>query len=169
MKRLFKGLALVLIATIVGCSDTTDKPKIQYMPDMADTPIVKPQEDFLNPPDHSIATNAIIYPDDMEVAESEFRNPFPSNKDNLVPGKKLYNIYCALCHGTDGKGGGTLTEAYPKASVPDITRADLTERKDGFFFMKITEGGPMMPSYGHATTRQERWQIILYLRSLQGK
>jgi len=169
MKPTFLGcLLLGLLLGLTGCPETKET-KWQYMPDMADGPTVKPQEDFLNPPDHSVAVNAIIYPDDVTVAENEFRNPFPSDKENLIPGKKLYGIYCTLCHGPNGKGKGTLTDAYPKSAVPDLTRTDLAARKDGFFFMKISKGGPMMPSYGHATSRQERWQITLYLRSLQGK
>ena len=165
----FLVLGNVLVALILsGCNAVTDKRKIQYMPDMADTPTVKPQEDYLDPPDHSVSTSSIIYPEDMAVAEREFRNPIPASKENLIEGKKYYATYCALCHGDNGKGGGTLTDAYPKAMVPDITRADLKTRKDGFFFSKISMGGPNMPSYGHATTPQERWQIILHLRTLQG-
>lgn len=167
MKRIWPvGLAVL---ALVGCYGETNKTKIQYMPDMADGPTVKAQEDYLDPPDHSVSTTAIIYPEQAEVAEEEFNNPYPANEANLVAGKKYYNIYCALCHGADGKGQGTLTDAYPRAAVPDLTRADLSERKDGFFFMKISKGGAMMPSYGHATTSKERWQIIAYLRQLQGK
>ena len=46
------------------------------MPDMADTPITKAQESYLNPPEHSVAVNAILYPKTIDVAEKEFRSPF---------------------------------------------------------------------------------------------
>ena len=83
-------------------------------------------------------------------------------------GKVLFNTYCAVCHGVDGKGEGYIKYAYP-VPVPDISRADLAARKDGFFFMKITNGGAMMPAYGYAISKLERWQIITHLRTLQGK
>lgn len=167
--NLFSMLLLGLFFGLLGCEETSKEAKIQYMPDMADNPTVKAQEDYLDPPDFSVATDAIFYPEDMEVAESKLMNPLGENKGHLVRGKKLYGIYCALCHGPNAKGKGSLTDAYPKAAVPDISRADLAKRKDGFFFVKIAKGGPMMPSYGHATTAEERWQIIMYLRTLQSK
>lgn len=167
MKNFRKYLIPAMLIAVVGCHGKSKTPKLQYMPDMADSPTVKAHEDYLDPPEGSIAKDAIIYPEEMAVAESEFRNPFPANAENLEVGRRLFNIYCAVCHGADGKGQGTLTEAYPRGVVPDITRPDLASRKDGFFFMKITQGGPVMPKYGHATTRQERWQITLYLRTLQ--
>lgn len=174
MQRYFRPSALMatgLFLLLVGCYGETSQTKLQYMPDMADSPTVKAQEDYLDPPEGSVSTTAVIYPEDMSVAEKEFVNPFPANESNQEQGKKLYNTYCSLCHGLSGKGGNssTLTDAYPKAAIPDITRADMVAMKDGFFYMKISTGGPMMPSYGHATTSNERWQIVSYVRQLQGK
>ncbi|NBQ53831.1 MAG: cytochrome c [Proteobacteria bacterium] len=38
---------------------------------------------------------------------------------------------------------------------------------DGFYFHKMTFGGAIMPSYGHAISPQERWQIAHYIHELQ--
>jgi len=153
---------------LVGCDIWDPKTtKLQYMPDMADAPTVKAQEGFINPPDFSVPTTGILYPDSFEVAETEFQNPYPKNDHTLAKGKELFDTYCLVCHGPDGKGQGTLGTSYPMA-VPDISRPDLAQRKDGFFFLRITKGGGMMPSYGHATSPNERWLMIHYLRTLQG-
>lgn len=163
---MFRTLILTsLLVGLAACEETTET-KLQYMPDMADSPAPKAQRSFLNPPDNSVAINAILYPEDPAVGEKEFKNPLPANEYMLEQGKKFFNIYCAVCHGPDGKGHGTLTANYP-VGVPDISRPDMKAREDGFFFMKISKGGPMMPSYGHATSPGERWQIIHYLRTLQ--
>ena len=175
MKINFTFIAVVM-GSLLGLSSCNNHgrntTKIQYMPDMADTPTTKAQESFLNPPDHSVAVNAILYPESMDVAEKEFRNPYKKGSPNFAKvqqkGKVLFNTHCAVCHGQDGKGEGYIKYAYP-IPVPDISRADLAERKDGFFFMKITQGGAMMPGYGYAISARERWEIITHLRTLQGK
>ncbi len=166
----------LLLGSFLGLSACREEgrntTKLQYMPDMADSPAVKAQESYLNPPDHSITVNAILYPEDRAVAESELRNPFaegsaPGGPDFMVQGKKLYDTYCTLCHGADAKGKGTLGAAYP-LPVPDLTTAAYRARKDGFYFAQISLGGGNMPAYGHATSPHERWWIISYLRTLQG-
>lgn len=161
------GFGVMLSLALAGCDNDPNARKIQYMPDMADGPTVKAQEDYLDPPDHSVAADAVIYPDDFAIAEAEFRNQFPNKPEHIAEGKRLYNIYCKVCHGADGKGGGTLTDAYPKAMVPDITRDEMKAKKPGFYFLKITKGGPNMPSYGHSISRAERWMITLYINELQ--
>ncbi|SMF32947.1 c-type cytochrome [Pseudobacteriovorax antillogorgiicola] len=171
--KIFSAFVILGSLVLSGCKEGRNVTKLQYMPDMADNPTVKTQESYLNPPEHSVATSAILYPATMETAEAELEMPpalaHPAKLEmNLAQGKKLYNTYCTVCHGADGRGKGTLGASYP-IGVPDISRSDLAARKDGFFFVKISKGGAMMPSYGHATSPHERWQIISYLRTLQGK
>lgn len=169
---MFLALAFGSVLGIGGCSDQgRNTTKLQYMPDMADSPAVKSQESYLNPPEHSVTVNAILYPDDRKVAEEELRNPFAEGaaaggQDFLAQGKKLYDTYCTVCHGADGKGKGTLGAAYP-LPVPDLTTPAYRARKDGFYFAQISLGGGNMPAYGHATSPHERWWIISYLRTLQ--
>ena len=78
----------------------------------------------------------------------------------------MYQTYCTVCHGEDGKGKGPLGDAYP-IPVPDITAANYLAKKDGFYFLRISQGGQMMPAYAYAISPHERWQLIAYLRTLQ--
>ena len=70
-----------------------------------------------------------------------------------------------VTRGKDGKGKGTLGDVYPPAA--DLTNAVYAGRGDGFFFHRITFGSALMPPYGHATSPQERWLIVKYVRKLQ--
>ena len=49
---------------------------------------------------------------------------------NLTKGVDLYQRYCAVCHGKDGKGGGPAAAAL-KAPPTDLTR--LAKTHDGKF------------------------------------
>ncbi|MGA2457115.1 MAG: c-type cytochrome, partial [Terriglobales bacterium] len=44
----------------------------------------------------------------------------PIQSTSPVSGKDMYTAYCAVCHGTDGKGGG------PAASALKVPPNDLT-------------------------------------------
>ena len=143
--------------------------KMQFMPDMADSPVAKYHRTYIDPPEGSVARNAILYAETSGDAEKIFLNPLLRKTDdlseNIYEGKKIYETFCIVCHGEKGKGDGYIMDKYPPP--PDITSKDYFERKDGFFFHVITFGGALMPGYGYATSAKERWQMVLYLRELQ--
>lgn len=160
--------SLAVIGAATGCHEDPNKTKIMYMPDMVDGPMTRPQRTYIDPPDHAVARSAFLYPDTAEEAEKLLKNPYakhPAKSWFLERGAEMYGIYCAPCHGAKGRGNGAVTDVFPKP--PDLTAAVYRDRKDGFFFHRITFGYGLMPGYGHATDRDERWNIILYLRSLQ--
>jgi mono/diheme cytochrome c family protein len=157
------GIAGAFAKLIGGDSS---QPKVQYVPDMADAPTLKPQENFLEPPEGSVATNAILYPSSVEDAEKNLKNPLPADPQILELGQRTYDTFCIPCHGASAKGDGSITDIYPRP--PDITAEAYQKRGDGFFFYRITFGGNIMPAYGHATMPNERWAVVHYLRKLQG-
>ena len=69
-----------------------------------------------------------------------------------VEGVDTYNVYCAVCHGRDGKGHGPAVPAL-KTPVPDLTT--MAKRNNGKFSgpdveATVTGKGRMMPAHGSA-------------------
>lgn len=163
ISRTYLCLSIILTAS---CNKDPNDTKLQYLPDMADTPIVKAQREYLDPPEGSVASSAILYPATAEASEKALQNPFLQYPEGQAEkGKKFFNIYCVPCHGEAGKGDGTVTAKLP--APPDITTEAYAKRGDGFFFHTITFGVRNMPSYGHSIAAHERWLIVMYLRELQ--
>jgi len=64
-------------------------------------------------------------------------------------GKDMYNSYCAVCHGTDGKGGGPAASAL---KVPPIDLSLLSKNNGGKYpALKVTSsirGESATPAHG---------------------
>ena len=103
----------------------------------------------------------------MSVEESaKLPNPLAPNPDNLAHGKDLFLTNCAPCHGDSGAGNGPVAHLL-KESPKDLLSADVRTHPDGYIYGVIRDGYDLMPSYGDAMSSAERWQVVLYVRSLQ--
>lgn len=92
-------------------------------------------------------------------------NPYKGNGAATSEGKKLYNLYCSICHGDLGKGdgiAGLALEPPPK----DHTSKLVQDQSDGAIFWKLGEGRPPMASYRDALTEAQRWKLVNYIRVL---
>jgi len=93
------------------------------------------------------------------------KNPLTLSESNLNAARQLYSDECAQCHGATGKGDGP--EARSHYPLP----ADLTDAKllsnvtDGEIFYQISEGRRPMPSFKGRLTENQRWQLVLLVRS----
>ena len=86
--------------------------------------------------------------------------------ESLKAGKKLYTIYCVVCHDKKGSGNGPIvaSEKYP-APPPDYATR-LKEITEGHMFHSITYGKGMMGGHAAQLSASERWQIIYYLQKM---
>lgn len=97
----------------------------------------------------------------------ERKNPLPHEETVINRGKELYTNRCLSCHGPSGKGDGPAAASLVHRP-PDLTRV-LAGQTDGALLWKISIGGGAMPSYEKTLTEEERWQMIHYLRTLEGE
>lgn len=86
----------------------------------------------------------------LSAAQTGSKAAAPAN-DEPVTGKQLYISYCALCHASDGKGGGPFSPQL-KIWPPDLTQ--MAKKNHGVFpEMRVTEaidGEFGKPSHGSA-------------------
>lgn len=166
MKRCLVFLSLIL--GLWACEDDQNQTKLQFMPDMVDTPVAKYHRSYIDSPEFSVAYNALIYPKTAEEAEQFLINPLKADSvvaSHLRKGKHLYESVCSHCHGITGAGDGPVTKVFPRP--PSFLQDASKDRGDGFYFHRITFGTDIMPYQGHALDPKERWQIVMYIRELQ--
>jgi mono/diheme cytochrome c family protein len=97
---------------------------------------------------------------------STIQNPTPMTAASLQNGHKYFAINCSVCHGFKGMGDGPAT----KYGMPGINlTSELTKnRTDGYIFGMIRNGRGAMPSYNRIE-EMDRWDVVNYVRALQGK
>ena len=106
---------------------------------------------------------------DFLRAGDELNNPF-SRDDTAARerGALVYTNYCQICHGAGAKGDGPLVQRG--IPLPASLLADkAVQMKDGQMFHVLTYGQRNMPSHAAQLSREDRWKVILHVRSLQQK
>lgn len=100
---------------------------------------------------------------------AKLRNPETKNTESVEAGKKLYQRYCASCHGPGGKGDGGM-------SLSGGTPSDLTDdawdygSTDGEIFVAIRDGvSADMLAYKEKLNEKQIWQIVNFIRSIGPK
>ncbi|PWT70664.1 MAG: cytochrome c class I [Bacteroidetes bacterium] len=92
-------------------------------------------------------------------------NPNTNNQQEIKEGKTLYTAYCTPCHGDKGKGDGVAAASLtPKPA--DHSSPTMINETDGNLFYKITEGRTPMPQFKTTLTEKQRWELVLYIRTL---
>lgn len=99
--------------------------------------------------------------------------PIPVSEKLIERGRTRYNTFCATCHGRAGDGDGPVSkralalEQGTWVQPTSLHAKHVREQPAGRLFHSITHGVRKMPGYGDATTPEDRWAIILYVRALQ--
>lgn len=95
-------------------------------------------------------------------------NPIPFSDEVLKEGEVLFGRFCVHCHGEKGKGDGAVpaTGKYPPPPAYDGKLKDLPA---GQIFYSITYGKGAMGSHASQLNKEERWKLVYYIQTLQGK
>ncbi len=135
-----------------------------------------------------VFTCAVAAQEKTQAPPAKVIKHVPVKAISPASGKEMYMSYCAVCHGTDGKGGGPAASAL-KAPPTDLT---LLSKNNGGTYpaLKVTSsirgeaalpahGSKEMPvwgtlfwsmSSGHQSEVQQRVvNLTRYIESMQAK
>ncbi|MGH7655543.1 MAG: c-type cytochrome, partial [Gemmatimonadaceae bacterium] len=100
---------------------------------------------------------------------SSVPNPTPATRASLDNGRKYFQINCAVCHGEAADGNGALKQLNPAYGFPPSLLTDQAKgRSDGYIWGMMRNGRGLMPTYNRIE-EADRWDVVNYLRGLQGK
>ena len=104
----------------------------------------------------------------LEAMTVKMHNPLQPTPDNLQQGANLFASNCSPCHGSIGRGDGTVVHLLAH-NPADLLTGVSKNLPEGYIYGYIRNGGIWMPAYGDAMSSNERWQVVMYLRQLQDK
>ena len=101
-----------------------------------------------------------------EKATRDLKNPIAYSQEVEEEGKILYQKFCANCHGANGGGDGKVVEwgNFPTPGAYNVKHKAATE---GQMFYSITYGKGLMGAHASLLSKEERWKIVHYVRTLQ--
>jgi len=102
------------------------------------------------------------------ASASAKKNPFAGNAGAAAEGKKIFMMTCSPCHGTSGRGDGPAAAALNPKPANYTTKA-ISAESDGALFWKLSEGRGAMVPFKSTYSEKQRWELITYIRTLQGK
>lgn len=142
-------------------------PCFPWSTDMFRSPAVGPMSRTpRNQPDGTLAENAL--PElKMEQASAKRQNPLPVSRETVSAGRPLFLTDCMPCHGSNGKGDGPVVVVL-ETKPYDLKSSTVIKLSDGDIYSTIRDGNKAMPPYGDTLTVEETWQVVSYVRYLQG-
>ena len=181
MKSLYKITFLICITILVSSCHNNSRPNYQYMPNMYEPVSYETYEEssaFKNgkegqlPPAGTINRGFEPYEYEnstagYDLAKLNLKSPLDTiSEKDVDKSKELYDIYCAICHGTEGNGKGKLVTQGKYLGVPSYKDRVITE---GSVFHVQTYGLNSMGSYANQLNSHERWLVASYVINLKAK
>jgi mono/diheme cytochrome c family protein len=93
----------------------------------------------------------------------------------ITRGEQLFQTYCLMCHGADGKGTGPIAKGLPHPPA-DLTHHFHRAPGDGdaYLFWRVSEGGQVepfkssqstMPAFKSVLSEEQRWDVLAYVHA----
>lgn len=113
-------------------------------------------------PDHMVEGDTNAY--------KLFTTSLRFNDAEMAEGKRLFNIYCGICHGTNLDGQGPLYASGKFAAMPaNLKDAKYLHMTAGTMYAAIKYGKNAMGSYASQLDIKQRWMVIAYIKKVQSE
>jgi mono/diheme cytochrome c family protein len=120
------------------------------------------EEEALPMPEGTVLVKGKTLKMDNMAEGGKVKNPERATKASIDRGRNRYKIYCAVCHGSGGKGDGPVGKKYVPPT--DLTSSYIQNKEAGEIFYAVTYGGlGIMPRYADALEPEDRWHIANYI------
>jgi len=195
-----KNVLIITILTAFGtmlfsCGGANgEDPGQVYMPDMAYSRAYETYGYNNLPEEHNLKSRGVYYngspvPGTMARGDANsfpvvtgdsgyaqaasYKSPMekmPMTPAQTKDAERLYQINCAICHGTALDGNGPLWKGGdgPYPAAPKNLKDDYAKKlSDGQMYHVITYGKGQMGSYASQLYPEQRWWIINFIRSKQ--
>jgi mono/diheme cytochrome c family protein len=179
----FKAVLAVLFTMFLfSCDRNRNNPGWDYFPDMfystayesfTNNPNFKDGMTMRTPAEGTIPEDFAPFeytldPESRIKAGKEHVNPVVPSSESLAAGKNAYTTFCTGCHGAAGNGDGQLytSKLYTLKPRP-LSSGNAINLKDGEIYHSITLGFGSMGAHGAQIKPVDRWNVVLYIRSLQ--
>lgn len=148
-----RATLLLALLPLAACNDMVDQPR---QDSYARSTLYPDGKAMQAPPDGVV---------DREAAVRAAATARPVlDQALLMRGRERYGIYCAPCHGIDGRGAGmVVTRGFPAPHSFLDSGQDLSS---GHLFDVIGRGKGVMYGFADRVPPRDRWAMAAYVRAL---
>src|SRR5262245_49751088 len=165
-RALMVSLVLSVILNVVAVWPKA-RPNFEYFPNMVRTARYNAFEENPNFSDGMTLRTPVPGTIPRGHQPLSDNNPFQATDRAAVErGALVFANFCQPCHGADAKGVGPVVKhGFPPP--PPLSRGQTQDKTDAQLFDVVTNGVFTMPPYGPQLSREDRWKVILHVRSFR--
>jgi hypothetical protein len=91
-------------------------------------------------------------------------------EDDMKEAKRIFDIYCGICHGQNLDGNGPLYASGKFAAMPaNFKDAKNLNMPAGQMYAAIKYGKNKMGSYASQLDIKQRWMVVAYIKKIQSE
>src|SRR5216117_1787376 len=169
-----KRVWLVALAALAACNPDDVVHRVGWFATMRHQRSIKPYARPIPPVAGTVPVTGVEPSVNLQTAD-RLVNPRTRTSESINRGRFVYETYCLVCHGQEGRGDGPISSAAggPFFGVRSLVNDTIARRTDGYIYAVIVSGQVMgrglMPVYGDKVRGNDRWDLVNYVRTLQAQ